>query len=145
MTGGHDMTDNQDPPAEEPRPDEAQPETPTDGGSEADKGKAFAILSYALSFVGIPFFIVPLIMRDNAFSLFHSKQVLLLWIAGIVVGTISAPLVAMCIGLVLLPVFGLALLLLFILGLINACNGAEKPVPLIGHYAVDWFKGITKA
>ena len=114
---------------------------PTD---EVEQGKAFAILSYALNFVGLPFFVVPLIMRNNAFSLFHAKQSLLIWLAGIVVSIIAVPLAAICIGVVLVPAAVAFLLVLNILGLINACKGEIKVVPLIGKWAEQWFKGITK-
>ena len=111
---------------------------------EVEQGKAFAILSYALNFVGLPFFVVPLIMRNNAFSLFHAKQSLLLWLAGIVVSIIAVPLAAICIGVVLIPAAVAFLLVLNIMGLISACKGEIKAVPLIGKWAEQWFKGITK-
>ncbi len=44
---------------------------------DVEEGKLFAILSYIIPIV----FIVPLIQKDNNFSLFHAKQVLLLVLA----------------------------------------------------------------
>ena len=112
---------------------------------EIEDGKAFAILSYALSFIGLPFFIVPLIMRNNAFALFHAKQCLMLWLAGIALSVVCAPLMAICIGFILLPAGGIFLLVLGIMGLINSIKAEVKMVPLIGKFAEDWFKGIRKA
>ena len=112
---------------------------------EIEEGKAFAILSYALSFIGLPFFIVPLIMRNNAFSLYHAKQCLMLWLAGIAVSIVCAPLMAICIGIVLLPAGMIFLLVLNIMGLVNSVKAEIKPIPLIGKFAEDWFKGIKKA
>ncbi|MCK5528846.1 MAG: DUF4870 domain-containing protein [Kiritimatiellae bacterium] len=126
-------------PVEEPA---ATPETPA--MDEIEDGKSFAILSYVLTFIGIPFFLVPLIMRNNSFSLYHAKQCLLLALAGIVLGTISGLLVAVCIGLILLPVVAIMLIVFTVMGLMNAINGKAEPVPLIGKFAEDWFKGIQK-
>lgn len=112
--------------------------------SEIEAGKAFAILSYALSLIGIPFFLVPLIMRNNEFSLYHAKQCLLLWIAAIAVAVVGGITTIICIGIVLLPAGAIFVLVLNIMGLINAINGQQKPLPLIGQYAEQWFKGITK-
>ncbi len=112
---------------------------------EVEKGKAFAILSYAISFVGLPFFLVPLIMRDNDFSLYHAKQSLMVWIIGAAGGVIGGILMAVCIGVIVLPVVGIFTLVINIMGLINAIQGVAKPLPLVGKWAEDWFKGITKA
>ena len=72
---------------EEPREEVSQsqpepPATPGDegagapvmGAEEIEEGKAMAVLSYVLSLAGLPFFIVPLIMRNNDFALYHAKQ-----------------------------------------------------------------------
>lgn len=116
----------------------------TEAPKEVEEGKAFAILSYVLTFLSFPFFLVPLIMRNNAYSLYHSKQCLILWIAGLVLTAVSVPLMAVCVGAVLLPVGAIFLLVLNIMGIINAVNGRMEPLPVIGKWAEDWFKGITK-
>lgn len=117
---------------------------PAPSSPDAAEGKSFAVLSYALNFVGLPFFLVPLIMRNNEFSLFHAKQCLIIWLGGIVASAVGVPLSVVCIGLVILPVAAVFLLVLNIMGLINAAKGELKPLPLIGQWAVDWFKGIKK-
>ena len=104
---------------------------------EVEKGKLFAILGYIIGILCI----VPLIQKDNAFSLYHAKQVLLLILAGIALSFLN---VIPCLGQI---VWGLGTLFLFVLdiiGLINAIKGEAKPVPLIGKYAEEWFKGIQK-
>ena len=112
---------------------------------EVEEGRTFAILSYALGLIGLPFFLIPLIMRNNDFSLYHAKQCLLLWLGGIAVSAIGSMLMVVCIGVILLPLGVIFLLVLDIMGLINAIKGDQKPVPLIGKYAEDWFKGLKKA
>ncbi|MFO7870904.1 MAG: DUF4870 domain-containing protein [Kiritimatiellia bacterium] len=126
--------------------EKSPPEAPASSvpAAEIEEGKMFAVLSYALSFVGLPFFIVPLIMRNNALALYHAKQCLLLWLAGVAVGVVSVPLTLVCIGVVLGPAAGIFILVLCIMGLINAAKGVMEPVPLIGKWAEDWFKGINK-
>jgi uncharacterized membrane protein len=111
---------------------------------EIEEGKTFAILSYALSLIGIPFFIVPLIMRNNEFSLYHAKQNLILWLAGIAVYIVGLILSAICIGFIILLAGGIALLVLTIMGLVNAVQGEAKPLPLIGPWGEEWFKGLRK-
>jgi uncharacterized membrane protein len=148
------MTEEQDVKQEESKPQDQQPveapgavepgqpvsETPPPAAppieqsmdeKEVEEGKVFAILSYVLTFLSIPFFLIPLIMRNNEFSLFHAKQCLMLWLAGLVIFAVSVPLIAICIGVILAPAGGIFLLVLTIIGLINAINGCD------GH-AVPW-------
>lgn len=112
---------------------------------EMEAGKVFAILCYALGFLGIPFFILPLVMRDNDFSLFHAKQVLILWLLGIAGYIVGIVLLVICIGPFIMLGVGILSLVLAIMGLINAINGRAKPLPIIGGYAEKWFAGVKKA
>jgi len=129
--------------AAEPVETRAEAAPAVDAG-EVEEGKVFAVLSYALSLVGLPFFLVPLIMRNNEFALYHAKQSLILWLAGIAAAVISMILSFLCIGLIIGPIAGVFLLVLDIIGLVNAGKGEAKPVPVIGQWGVDWFKGIKK-
>jgi uncharacterized membrane protein len=124
---------------------QSQPTMTASPSKEVEEGRTFAILSYALGFIGLPFFLVPLIMRNNEFSLFHAKQCLLLWLAGIAISIVGVPLMAICIGFILMPAAGMCLVVLNVFGLINAVKSEQKPLPLIGKYAEDWFKGLKKA
>ncbi len=125
---------------ESPKP-EAAPAIPE---TDIQAGKTFAILSYALSFVGLPFFVIPLITRDNDFALYHAKQSLIIWLAGLALGVASGLLTLICIGPILGLIGMIALLAFNIIGLINAIKNQPKPVPLIGQWGEDWFKSITK-
>jgi uncharacterized membrane protein len=127
----------------EPEP-AVEAETEVADAKEIEEGKVFAILSYVLGFLGIPFFLVPLIMRDNTFSLYHSKQCLMLWLVAMAGGMISGILTLVCIGVITGIALGIFIFVVDIIGLINAKNGVMKPLPLIGKYADDWFKGIVK-
>ena len=90
-------------------------------------GKVFAILSYVLNIVGLPFCIVPLVMKDNAFSLYHAKQALGLWIVGLGVGVVCM----------------ILMIVLNVMGLMNAINDKCATVPVVGEMFAGWFKGIT--
>jgi uncharacterized membrane protein len=85
-----------------------------------------AIVAYIL-------FFVPLLTesKNDAFVMFHVKQslvLLLCWIALAIVGMI--PVIGFFAGLL-----QLALFILWIIGILNAINGAEKELPIIGQYA----------
>ncbi len=132
---------------EAPAVEEGVPEAeaPVVDAEEVEEGRAFAILSYVLGFLGLPFFLIPLIVRNNMFSLYHSKQCLMIWIVGMAGGVISSILlVVFCLGLITGLALGVFVIVVQIIGLINASKGEMKPLPLIGPYADDWFKGITK-
>ena len=120
--------------------------TPAMDDKEIENGKTFSILSYVLGFLGIPFFLVPLIMRDNDFSLYHSKQCLMIWLVGMVGGTISGILVAVfCLGILTGIALGVFIIVVEVIGLMNSTKGLAQPLPVIGKYAEEWFKGISKA
>ena len=139
------MTEEQGAPQEQEEQAPQAPEsTVPEGTGDVEEGKAFAVLSYALSFVGIPFFLVPLIMRNNTFALYHAKQCLILWLGGIAVAIVSMLLSFVCIGIIIGPVLGILLLVLCILALVNASKGVMEPVPVIGKWGEEWFKGLTK-
>jgi len=143
-------------PGQQPDEQQAQAETsapaqepsappPVSGSSETEEGRTFAILSYALNFIGLPFFLIPLIMRNNEFSLYHAKQNLMLWLVGMAGIVVSRILMMVCIGIILMLVLMIFLLVLNIIGLINAVKGEQKPLPVVGRWAEDWFKGLNKA
>ncbi len=127
-----------------PPPPPPPPPPPAGSSQEVEEGKAFAILSYVLSLIGLPFFLIPLIMRNNDFSLYHAKQTLMIWLVGIIGGVVSGILTFVCIGVILAVVLAIGLLVLTIMGLINAAQGQQKPLPIIGKWAEDWFKGLVK-
>jgi uncharacterized membrane protein len=119
---------------------------------EISEGKAFALLCYAINLLGWPFWIVPLVMRDNDYALYHAKQAMMAWIGVVAIGAVGGVLCVIlsfvCIGYLLLPVLILAVIVLDLLwnimGLINAANGRCQPLFMIGTQAENWFRGMTK-
>ncbi len=148
MTEENSTPENTPEESQSEAPAAAQPEpqaTPPAPSADIEEGKTFAILSYALSFIGLPFFIVPLIMRNNDFSLYHGKQCSMIWIGGVAVSLVGSLLAALCIGFIILPAGMIFLLVLNIIGLMNAVKGEQKAVPVIGKWGEEWFKGLKKA
>ena len=104
-------------------------QTPQSVGQQAEaKGKniGMAVVAYII-------FFIPLLTdaKNDPFVKYHVKQGLVLLISGIVVMIIAH-----------IPAIGwfswllnLGLLVLLIIGIVNAVGGKEKPLPLIGQYA----------
>jgi uncharacterized membrane protein len=112
-------------------------------GSSVDEGKVCAALSYIL--IGIIWYFVDDDMKKNSFAKYHAKQGLVLLIAwviysialGIVFGAILVPLIftgayglVMIINLLYYVPF-----IFLIIGLVNALNGKQKELPIIGKFA----------
>ena len=107
------------------------------GEKEIDDGKVFAILGYIIPILCL----IPLIQRNNAFGLFHAKQVLVLWLGMMVISLVN---IVPCLGQIVWLCAAILVLVLDIIGLIAAIKGEVKPLPIVGGWAADWFKGITK-
>lgn len=120
-----------------------QPSPTLPAPQEIEQGLLFAALTYGLGLISIPFFIVPLVMRTNAYALYHAKQMLMLTLTLIAGSIVSFILSFACIGIFVwigLLVFWIVAL---VLGLIQVMNRQTKPLPLIGTLAESWFAGIT--
>jgi uncharacterized membrane protein len=129
------MPDNQTPPsAQSPQPAASTP-PPVTGGED----KTIAIVAY-LTLIG---FIVAIILHMNKktkLAAYHLRQMLGLILTGVAV---------MICGLVLhiIPFLGqlchlaliVAMIVLWVLGLMAAVNGQMKPVPVVGELFQKWF------
>ena len=94
---------------------------------EKNLNTGMAVIAYIL-------FFVPLLTEDknDPFVKFHVKQGIVLFIAAIlnmIFGMVPV------IGWLLSPLVAIGLLVLVIIGILNAVNGKEKPLPVIGQYA----------
>lgn len=133
-----------------PTPTPPTPAVLSVGGASISTPKLFAILSYALIFVGLPFCIVPLVMRDDEFSLFHAKQASgiaclqlgagLFWLISMLASVVFPPMICVAAPVV----FGVAIgaLVLHVVGLVNAASDKQVPVPWVGKLIDDAFKGL---
>lgn len=111
--------------------------------NNADNGKTTAIVGY-ITIIGwlIAYFGMHQSKKTSLGS-YHLRQTLLLFICAIVFQIIAyAITIAMpAIGLIF-SILSIGFLVLWIMGLIAAINGEEKPMPLIGEKAQEMFKGI---
>lgn len=100
------------------------------GAKPSDEGKTIAIISY-ITWIG---WIIALIMnmeKKNDFARFHIRQTLLIFLGSILAWI---PFIGW--------IWGIFLFILWIIGLIAAINSEKKEVPILGHLAQDWFKGL---
>jgi len=134
-----------------------KPETPSAPDAKEDTTVAlFAYLTPLLFGVGI---VIAIIMHRNKktkLGSYHLRQSLglLLTIAALLL-TIASPLKAalmllwflLCFfipGVILLIIpLGIAVfvLVLWVMGLLSAINGQQKPIPVVGEYYQKWFAG----
>jgi len=104
---------------------------------KVENEKTAAILAYFL--VGIIWYFVDEKMKKSTFAKFHVKQSINLILASIALGVIltalTATILLIPLVLILTPITSIALFVVAIMGLINAINGKEKEVPIIGVFA----------
>ena len=97
--------------------------------------RLWAFLAYLLNILFIPlgFVLVYLIKKDDRFAMYHAKQSLVLWIAGVIVSVGS--MIPVLGWFIIAPVGSILLLIVWIVGMVNALSGKEKPLWLIGKFA----------
>ncbi len=108
---------------------------------EVKEYMVFGILAYLGILVLIPLFGAP---KKSAYCRFHTNQGLVLWIASLILDVLDIAL-----GIVggLLGIFGIVaelisgaggifILVLMIIGIVNAVKGEQKELPLIGQFKI---------
>ncbi|QMV44831.1 hypothetical protein FPL14_01440 [Cohnella cholangitidis] len=96
--------------------------------SDIQQNKGMAIIAYIL------FFIPLLAAKESPFAQYHAKQGLNLFLLALAVNIVLG--IIPIIGWLLLPLANLGVLALAILGIVNAVNGQNKPLPLIGQIVI---------
>lgn len=94
-------------------------------------GKNVAIIAH-ITLIG---WIIAIIMNSNnknEYASFYIRQVLGLFIIGFIGGII--PFVNIITGIIVL--------ILWIMSLIGAIGGKQKPLPVVGDWFQDWFKSL---
>ena len=81
--------------------------------------------------------IIAFLAGDRENSKFHINQALVLWLAGILVDIIEnilddIPVIGTIVSIAA-AVCGIALFVFWIMGLVSACQGTEKKVPVVGE------------
>ncbi|CAN5336241.1 hypothetical protein BH09BAC5_BH09BAC5_17700 [soil metagenome] len=110
--------------------------------ADIEKGKVVAILSY-ITFVG---WLVAYLMNNNSsskFGAFHLRQSLGLMIIGVGVFVISFGFLFFSWYLYAgLRFINVGVLVLVIMGIINAANGKTQTLPVVGEFFDKTFSGI---
>lgn len=101
-------------------------ENPTIDVGDIEQNKTMGGLAYIIFF--LPLIVCP----DSLYGRFHANQGLLLLLLSLVGTTILS--MIPIVGWLLLPLFGLGVLILAIMGLVNGFSGKVKELPLIGKY-----------
>lgn len=98
-------------------------------GNNSENNTVMAVLSY----IG-PLVIVSYILgRENPFVKFHVKQGLVLFGIEIVIWFLFSMMLWQ--SIMLLQMINLAMLVLVVIGIVNAVQGKEKPLPIVGQFA----------
>ena len=112
------------------------PPPPPSGGDEIAEAKGTAWLAY----LGILFLIPMLTLKENAFAKFHVKQGIMLCLYSLAIVIIGS--VIPIIGwFLVLPIGGLVILVLAIMGIVKSLAGEYWKAPLGVHaLAEKWFQ-----
>ena len=116
------------------------PETPP----PVTEDRTVAILTY-ITIIG---FIIAIVMHSSKktpLGAFHLRQGLGLFVTGLVIWlpcVILSLIPFVNLQMVLVwPLVGISLFVLWIMGLIAAVNGQQKLLPVVGEYYQKWFAG----
>lgn len=103
----------------------------TSGEEQVDieNNKAMGIIAYII------FFIPLLVAKDSLFAKYHANQGLTLLLTLITINVVGS-LIPVIGWMVIIPLGNLLILVLAILGIVNAANGKQQPLPLIGKYTL---------
>ncbi len=104
-----------------------------DNSGKVENEKVCAALSYL--FIGIIWYFFDENMKKSEYAKFHAKQGIVLLVVDIIFGFIS---MMPIIGWLLAPLLYIAILILLIVGIVNAIGGKEKNLPVIGKFAENF-------
>ncbi|MCG2431745.1 DUF4870 domain-containing protein [Aequorivita xiaoshiensis] len=103
-----------------------------------EEGKTIAIIAYITIF-GL---LIAFLMNNdkkNSFASYHLRQSLGLGLTGIVLSIIN---IVPILGWIVSFLGSIFLIVLWVIGLMGALNGSEKPVPFLGKKYQEWFKSL---
>jgi uncharacterized membrane protein len=109
--------------------DKSEPVAPKAETSDVEQNKPFAIIGYIIP---VLFFIPMLAEKKSPFGMFHAKQQLNLLLSGIAISIVRWMFLWSSIAS-----FGsIVLIVLAIMGIINAAKGEMKQLPFIGGFQI---------
>jgi len=108
---------------------------------DVNSNKVMGILAY----IGILFLVPMLAAKDSQYAKFHANQGLVLFLAEIILGFAGGilsvilgliPVLGLILSGLIMFVVGVAPFVLMIMGIINACSGEPKKLPVIGGFTL---------
>jgi len=101
------------------------------------EGKTIAIISY-ITVIGTFIAFIMNQNKQNYFASFHIRQAIGIFMIGILINFLMRFTHFEWLDLML----GIGILILWVIGLIGAIQGQEKPVPFLGDQFQEWFRNI---
>ena len=101
------------------------------------EGKTIAIISY-LTVIGTLIAYIMNQNKHNYFASYHIRQAIGIFLVGLIVNFIQRYTHFNWLDVAL----ALGVFILWIIGLIGAIQGQEKPVPFLGEQFQEWFRNI---
>lgn len=96
-----------------------------------DNSKLVAILSY-ITIIGWVIAMLLHFKQKSDLGGFHLRQVLVIYLFGIIVNFIP----------VIGWIFSIVIFVFWVMGLVSAIQGTKNLTPIIGEWGQNWFKGI---
>lgn len=106
--------------------------------TKSSQDKTIAIVAY-LTVIGLVVALVLNNEKKDPFAKYHIRQSLGLVLTSIALSLIN---VIPILGWIVSMIGALVLLYLWIMGILNAINGREKPVPILGEKYEEWLKSV---
>jgi len=102
------------------------------------EGKNIATIAY-ITLIGLIVAFVQNGEKKNTFASYHIRQSLGLMCTGLALSFVNIiPILGWIISI--LGIIGL--MVLWVMGLLNAINGKEQPIPILGNLYSKWFANI---
>lgn len=101
------------------------------------EGKTIAIISY-ITVIGTLIAFIMNQNKQNYFASFHIRQAIGIFVLGLLVNFLQRYTDFGWLDMLL----GIAVFILWIIGLIGAIQGEEKRVPFLGDQFQEWFRNI---
>lgn len=102
------------------------------------EGKTIAVVAY-LTIIGLIAAFVMNNEKKNTFAFYHIRQSLGLALTGLALSVIS---IIPFLGWIIAIFGSIFLFVLWVMGLLSALGGKQKPVMVLGGKYQEWFKGI---
>lgn len=110
----------------------------TTNNTTEDNGKTIAIIAY-ITLIGL---IVAFVMNNEKklpFAQYHIRQSLGLMLTGVCLWIVG---IVPILGWIISILGMFVMIFMWIMGLINALNNKQKPIPLLGKQYEKWFANV---